>query len=181
MESLKIRLLIFLLCAFALPAFTGASEADYDTGMPFGPVGEPQVNALVQFSKTQGLDLVSELSRAYKRDRKALATVFRFSLKFDRLDDHAKTYGHLIYCAFFYFGESPDGHVFWDVLAEQKPEVQQRIRDFLFYDVTQAPKKIRKKAEKAARKTCPMLFPKDYVFGRDNPIFGKPNIKRITR
>jgi hypothetical protein len=58
-------------------------------------------------------------------------------------------------------------------LAKQEPRVRQRIRDFLFYDVTQAPKNLRKKVEAETRKDNPELFPADYVFGHDDPIFEK--------
>jgi hypothetical protein len=57
------------------------------------------------------------------------------------------------------------------LVAAQPNPVRQRIRDFIYFDVTQAPRKQRKEAEAATRKSAPLLFPNDYVFGAGNPIF----------
>jgi hypothetical protein len=58
-------------------------------------------------------------------------------------------------------------------VAAQPEAVRQRIRDFIYYDATQAPKKHRKEAEASGRKSSPILFPSDYVFGAGNAIFTK--------
>lgn len=74
-------------------------------------------------------------------------------------------------------GETWGVDKFAEVLSKQDPKVQQRIRDFLFYDVTQAPEDQRSKIEAETKKAYPTLFPPGYIFGRDDPIFKKPRAK----
>ena len=60
-----------------------------------------------------------------------------------------------------------------NVLVAQESEVRQRVRDFLFYAVTRVAQKDRAQVEKEARSDYPELFPKDYQFGENDPIFKK--------
>ncbi len=150
-----------------------ASEEDFDSGMPFGPIEDRHIEALARFSNGLGMDVVRDMERAYDKDEDALAAVFRFSLKFDRLDDNARAYGQMLYSALLNLGEWWGVDTFVGVLSRQEAAVQQRVRDFLFYPATQAPKKIRRNVQREIRDSYPKLFPRGYVFGRKNPIFEK--------
>jgi hypothetical protein len=145
----------------------------WDDGTPFGEISGSDVDRLMQSAKEQGFDLSSEFQKAYAKDADALARVFTFSLTFKDLDQNARTYGHTIYCTLLNLGETMGLEQYSDVVAAQSPEVQQRVRDFLYFPVTLAPKKERAQVDKETRESAPKLFPKDYQFGHDNPLFKK--------
>ncbi len=150
-----------------------AGEGNFNTGAPFGRIGEREVNGLMARASKDGLDLAAEMRRAYDNDDAALARVFAYGLKFTKLDRDARAYGQIIYSAFLNLSERRGVEAFSRLVAAQPAPVRQRIRDFLFYDVTQAPRAVRAEAEKGARESAPLLFPADYVFGRDDPIFAR--------
>jgi hypothetical protein len=56
------------------------------------------------------------------------------------------------------------------VIDGQSPEVQQRVRDFLYYGDW---KKHRDKALEFYERVYPGLYPKTYKFGHDDPVFAK--------
>ncbi|MBA4136214.1 MAG: hypothetical protein C0518_02725 [Opitutus sp.] len=154
-----------------------AQPTGYQTGMPFGPVGPKEVAQLETFANAQGTDLMGDLKLAYEKDEAALGRVFAFSLKFTKLDRRAKTYGQLIYSSFLNLGERFGLERYTQIVAAQPKDVRQRIRDFIYFDATLAPANERATVEAAARAGAPTLFPSDYVFGADNPLFrsGKRN------
>ncbi len=114
---------------------------------------------------------MGDMQRAYQRDEAALARVFAFSLTFTRLDRDARTYGQIIYSSFLNLGEVFGVERYSRLVAAQPPAVQQRVRDFLYYDATLAPEAKRKAVEASARKAAPVLFPDTYVFGSDYTLF----------
>jgi hypothetical protein len=61
--------------------------------------------------------------------------------------------------------------VFVKVLDRQSPEVQQRVRDFLYYPMLRVPKEHRKQVEEENNRMYPTLFPKGFQFGHDDPVF----------
>ncbi len=165
--------LVFLVLTPMIVAVDAAAQS-WDDGMPFGEISDDDVNQLMQFAKEQGFDLSSEFQKAYAKDVDALARVFTFSLTFKDLDQNARTYGHTIYCSVLNLGETMGLEQYSDVVAAQSPEVQQRVRDFLYYPVTLAPMKERAQVDKETRESrTRKLFPKDYRFGHDNPLFKK--------
>lgn len=147
------------------------ASAGYDTGMPFGVIGPREIGNFERCAKQAGVDLLGDVRRAYTGDETALARVFAFSVRFDRLDENARTYGQIVYSAVLNLGERRGLPWFARIVAAQPAAVRQRVRDFLFYEVTQAPKKARASAEATARRSAPDLFPADYVFGANNPLF----------
>ena len=175
---MKTPSLAILAIALAMPCLWAGSK-DFDTGMPFGLIEDREIERLAQFSKSKGLDVVAEMQKAYSKDEAALGRVFSFSMQFVSLDKNARAYGQIVYSSFLNLGETWGVEKFAEVLSKQDPKVQQRIRDFIFYDVTQAPKEQRQEIEAETRKEYPTLFPPDYVFGRDNPIFRKPANKTL--
>ena len=70
-------------------------------------------------------------------------------------------------------GESSGGDKYAEVINAQSAEVQQRIRDILFYPTVHLPqtRSERRRAEHDGREAYPQLFPKDYEFGRNDPVF----------
>ncbi|MBI2518474.1 MAG: hypothetical protein HYV95_16460 [Opitutae bacterium] len=167
-----LALILATLMALASPAIAQPKPpTGYNTGMPFGLIGPKELDHLTAYAQKEGADLMGDMNLAYQKDEAALARVFSFSLKFKKLDRDAKAYGQLIYSSFLNLGEAYGVEKFSRLVAAQPEVVRQRIRDFIYYDATQAPKKIRAEAEAGARKGAPLLFPGDYVFGAGNDIF----------
>jgi hypothetical protein len=166
-EMKAIALAVFVLVSCTIHA----QEAGYNTGMPFGLIGPKEVDRLEAFAKNEGVDLMGDVRRASEKDEAALVRMFAFSLKFTKLDSNAKTYGQIVYSNCLNLSEAFGLDYFSRLVASQPEAVRQRIRDFLFYDGTQAPLKDREKVEEEARKDAPLLFPSDYVFGANDPIF----------
>jgi hypothetical protein len=165
--------MIALAAALLLTSVSLAQRTGYNTGMPFGRIGPAEVERLEAYAKQEGVDLIGDIKRAYGKDEAALGRVFTFSLKFARLDRNAKTYGHVIYSSFLNLAEVYGVEGYAAVVAAQPAAVRQRIRDFIYYDATQAPRKHRQEAEEGARGSAPALFPNEYVFGAGNPVFKK--------
>ena len=157
--------------AFALISCAPKQETGYDTGSPFGVIGPKEFDRLAAYAQKEGVDLIGDTKRAYENDENALARVFAFSLKFETLDKNARAYGHLVYSSFLNLSEAYGMDHYSKLVASQPEAIRQRIRDFIFYDATQAPPEIRKEVEDQARKTAPILFPSDYRFGANDPIF----------
>lgn len=148
-----------------------APRGGFGTGMPFGAIGPRDISGLHDFGDRVGIDFPADLQAAYSGDAAALDRVFALSRRFDRLDANARAYGQALYSALLNLGAQ--GRLTWfsQAVARQHPEVRQRVRDFLYYDATLAPRAQRAEAEAAMRRTAPDLFPDDYTFGSDNPLF----------
>ena len=139
-------------------------------GMPFGPVGDADVDRLAEFAKKSGFDLKPEMERIYKKDEEALARLFKFSLAFKTLDANARTYGQIIYSSLLNLGEGVGVDAYVKVLDRQSPAVQQRVRDFLYYPMLRVPKEHRREVEQENSRMYPTLFPRGFQFGHD-PVF----------
>lgn len=156
-----------------LMMLVGIVSAAINDGRPFGPVTEQDVENLKLFAKERDLDLNAELKAVYgSNDEEALAKVFRFSLHFDKLDQNARTYGTMLYSSVLNLGEAGGLLTFCRVLEEQSPQVQQRIRDFLFYPVTLVPAGEREQVERETRDMV-ILFPSHYRFGAGDPLWDR--------
>lgn len=161
-----------LLClALLIPSAGSAQPTGHNTGMPFGRIQQADVTHLQAYATTLRVDLLGDMKRAYEQDDEALARVFAFSLHFSELNRDARTYGQLIYSSFLNLAERYGIERYSELVAAQPIAVRQRIRDFIYYDATLAPKKTRKDVEASSRKSAPRLFPPDYVFGSGNPLF----------
>lgn len=171
MKSLLTLVLLVALGTAPCLSSAGTPPTGYNTGMPFGLIGARELDRLQSFAQRAKVDLIGDVRAAYQGDEPALARVFAFSTRFDRLDAHARTYGQIVYSAMLNLGEQRGIPWFARIVAAQPPDVRQRVRDFLFFDATQAPKKERAHAAAAARRSAPDLFPADYVFGAGNPLF----------
>jgi hypothetical protein len=158
-----------LLAILCLPLSVKAQA--WNNGMPFGPIDEVDIDQLMKFSRPRGFDLQPEMERVYKKDEDALARLFRLSLKFKKFDRHSRAYGQVIYSCFLRFGEAYGVDLYLKVLDRQPSDVQQRVRDFLYYPLLRIPKEKRKETEEEIRTMYPRLFPADFKFGRNDPIF----------
>jgi hypothetical protein len=156
----------------ALLAICWSAHAQ-DDGMPFGQIDDADVDRLAEFAKKSGFDLKPEMERVYKKDEDALARLFKFSLAFKTLDPNARTYGQIIYSSLLNLGEGIGVDAYVKVLGRQSPEVQQRVRNFLYYPMLRVPKEDRKKVEDESSRMYPILFPKNFQFGHDDPVFAK--------
>jgi hypothetical protein len=144
---------------------------DWNNGMPFGPISEVDIDQLMKFGRARGFDPQPEMERVYKKDEDALARLFCLSLKFKKFDRHSRAYGQVIYSCFLRFGEAYGVDLYLKVLDRQSDDVQQRVRDFLYYPLLRVPKEKRKENQEEIRKMYPRLFPADFRFGRNDPIF----------
>jgi len=146
-------------------------------GTPFGRINDKDVDHLQEFAlKRAGFDVKEEMARVYssgnKLDEEALGRVFSFSRQFSNLDNHARTYGQIIYGNFLRVGKALGVRAYVKVIERQPADVQQRIRDFLFYPYTRHLAKERwRDALEETRDMYPTLFPKDFQFGHNDPIF----------
>ena len=158
-----------LLAILALPR-TGQAQNPKDA-TPFGPIGEVDVDQLMKFGRARGFDLQPEMQRIYQKDEEALARLFALSLKFKRFDKNARTYGQIMYTCWLKFGEAYGVDLYLKVLDRQSDDVQQRVRDFLYYPLLRVPKEKRKETQEEIHRMYPRLFPTDFKFGRNDPIF----------
>jgi hypothetical protein len=142
-----------------------------DDGMPFGPVGDADVDRLAEFAKKSGFDLKPEMERVYKKDEEAPAHLFKFSLAFKTLDANARTYGQIVYSSLLNLGEAIGVDAYVKVLDRQSPAVQQRVRDFLYYPMLRVPKEHQGEVEQENSRMYPTFFPKGFQFGHDDPVF----------
>jgi hypothetical protein len=171
------RALKFAFIFFALAALSQAQGVS-DDGAPFGRIDEADIERLYQFAATKDFDLKAELAKVYSSDTKldenALGRVFAFSRQFETLDANARAYGQMIYSSLLNIGEgiSVDGYV--KILERQPADVQQRIRDFLFYPYARHVSEAHwEETMEETRRIYPTLFPKGFRFGHDDPVFGK--------
>ena len=160
---------IALLTVLSLPRPVQAQNPKDAT--PFGPIGEVDVDQLMKFGRARGFDLQPEMQRIYQKDEEALARLFALSLKFRRFDKNARTYGQIMYSCWLKFGETYGVELYLKVLDRQPDEVQQRVRDFLYYPLLRMPKEKRKENQEEIHRMYPRLFPSDFKFGRNDPIF----------
>ncbi|HZJ38477.1 MAG TPA: hypothetical protein VFD18_04835 [Chthoniobacterales bacterium] len=168
----RLRTLITIGATFAALTFCLPVRAQYlDDRVPFGPLDEVDIDQLIKFGKARGFDLQPELERIYKRDEQALARLFNLSLKFKKFNRNARAYGQVVYTCYLRFSELYGVESFLRVLDRQSDDVQQRIRDFLYYPLLRVPKEKRKENQEEIYRMYPRLFPSDFKFGRNDPIF----------
>jgi hypothetical protein len=167
-----------ILAALLLAVSAAAAErtpGPIPDGMPFGRVEEADVDRLQEFALKRGFDLKAETARVYgdkKVDEDALGRVFVFSRQFSTLDKNARAYGQIIYSSLLNIGEQIGVPAYVKIIDRQPPDVQQRVRDFLFFPVAHSVPKARwEEALTESRQMYPGLFQKGFQFGHDDPIF----------
>ena len=155
----------------ALVLSLSVKAQDSNNTTPFGPIGEVDIDQLMKFGRMRGFDLQPEMQRIYRKDEEALARLFNLSLSFKRFDRKARTYGQVMYSCWLRFGEAYGVDLYLKVLDRQPDNVQQRVRDFLYYPLLRVPKEKRRENQEEIRRMYPRLFPTDFQFGRNDPIF----------
>jgi hypothetical protein len=145
--------------------------SDADDGVPFGQIREKDFDRFVTLVQSRGLDVNLEMEKVYKGDKVALAKVLELSTGFQKLDTMTRIYGNLMFSAFLNLVEERGEAFYADVLDLQSEEVRQRVRDFVYYGVTQVPKKHRAEVEREVRRDFPRVFPADYVYGNGKNPF----------
>ena len=160
---------LILLAVLSLTQPLKAEETSEAT--PFGPITEVDIDQLMKFAKARGFDLRTEIARVERKDEEALARLFNLSAKFKRFDRNARTYGQIMYSCWLRWGEAYTVDLYLKVLDHQSDDVQQRVRDFLYYPLLRVPKEKRKDTQEEIRRMYPRLFPTDFHFGRNDPIF----------
>jgi hypothetical protein len=142
-------------------------------GMPFGRVDDADIDRLQDFALKRGFDLKAEMARVYggrKIGEDALGRVFTFSRQFNALDKNARTYGQIIYSSLLNIGEHIGVPAYVKIIDRQPADVQQRVRDFLFYPDCHSQ---HKQNSGELESVYPGLFPKSYKFRQNDPIFAK--------
>lgn len=147
-----------------------------EKGRPFGPLNDADFVHLAALARTSGFDLNHDLACVYQDgqpvDAVALARVFRVSLCLRTMDSDARTYGQIIYNSLLNIGEVIGVTAYIEILDDQSADVQQRVRDILYYSmIVRVPKEHRKEAEEQTRKLYPTLFPDGFQFGFGDPLF----------
>jgi hypothetical protein len=168
-RAVLLRLAFSAILAASLPL----DAQDSNSATPFGPLNEVDVDQLIKLGRRRGFDLQPEMQRVYRKDEEALARLFSLSLAFKKFDRNARTYGQIMYGCWLRFGEAYGVDLYLKVLDGQSADVQQRVRDFLYYPLLRMPKEKRKDNLDELRRMYPRLFPTDFQFGHNNPIFGK--------
>lgn len=166
-REVMMNLALAVILALALPV----QAQNPDDRVPFGPLDEVDMDQLIKFGKARGFDLQPELERIYKKDERALARLFGLSLRFKKFDRNARAYGQVIYSTFLRCGEIYSVEVYLRILDRQSADVQQRVRDFLYYPLLRVPKEKRKENLEEICRMYPRLFPTDFRFGHNDPIF----------
>lgn len=160
-----------LVFAGLLVSPSGVKAQSSDNKIPFGPLTEVDMDQLIKFGRARGFDLQPELERVYKKDEEALARLFTLSLKFKKFDRNTRAYGQVIYSCFTKFGESDGVDWYLKILDRQTADIQQRVRDLLYYPLLRVPKDKRKENRDEISRMYPRLFPPDFQFGHNDPIF----------
>jgi len=142
-----------------------------DGSIPFGPLDEVDMDQLIKFGRARGFDLQLELERIYKKDEAALARLFGLSLRLKKFNRNARAYGQVIYTSYQRFTDAYGVDLYLKVLDRQSADIQQRIRDFLYYPLLRLPKEKRKENQEEIYRMYPRLFPSDFKFGRNDPVF----------
>lgn len=145
--------------------------SDADDGVPFGQMSEKDFDRFVELIRARGVDVNAEMERAYKGDKAALGRVFVLSTSFHKMDKMTRIYGNLMFSAFLNLVEERGEGFFAETLESQADDVRQRVRDFVYYAVTQVPRKHREEVEKEVRRDFPRIFPTDYVYGQGSDPF----------
>jgi hypothetical protein len=89
------------------------------------------------------------------------------------VDPDARAYGQVLYSSLLNLGEVIGVDEYVKVLDRQSAEVQQRVRNFLYFPVLAVPKEHRAEVEQETIRSYPTLFPKGFQFGHNDPIFAK--------
>ncbi len=144
-----------------------------DSGMPFGKITDEDIDQLFAYADRKGEDLKSDCNKMYSDDSEALGRVFRFSLQFGDLGRNCRAYGQIIYSSFLNLGEAWGVEKYANVLKSQPADVQQRVRDFICFETSKLPKDTRTEGMADPKRAYPSMFPPNYEFGKDDPLFTK--------
>lgn len=182
MRKLVLSASIALCCAFRVPAAEPPFwPCEPNDGAPFGQLTDSDEAKLISLASARGLDLRPTLEKVYAGNNEALASVLRFSSQLKLRDMPMRAYGNMVYSIFLNLGEAKGPAFVISVVVAQEPAVRQRIRDFLWYPVFCATKERRAAVEESDRAGFPLLFPPDFVFGKDDPLFSEASGTRSRR
>lgn len=126
---------------------------------------------LQKFAMSHGVDLDAILKELPEDDRQAWKKVFGLTMHFIRFDRSAEVYGYQLFTAFSYFIDSVGEAKFAELLDGQSSEVRQRVRDFLYYEAVNTDREVMKNNERLLRMKLKLVFPADYSFAANDPLF----------
>jgi hypothetical protein len=160
-----------LACVAALLFIVFTCAVAQMTGEPYGHIDAQAIADVAALAESKGVDLHTEIRKAYSGDQEALARLFQLSSSFRNLNGSARAYGQIIYSTFLNIGESFGTTKYVAILSHQSTTVQQRVRDFLYYPIFRLPPTQRADVDAETRGAYPMLFPLEFEFGRNDPVF----------
>jgi len=134
---------------------------------------EKEQEALQRSAKKHHIEFMEALHDMSEDDLQSWTKIFAVSLDFKSWDRSAQVYGYHIFGSWLYFVASCGCEKYAKLVDAQPAAVRQRIRDLLFADAALAPKEIRDAKERELREKYSSLFPRDYVFGKDDALFKK--------
>jgi hypothetical protein len=162
---------------FLVSAIRALEPSTADDGVAYIRYTDAELDHLFAFAKKSHFDFRTDFDRAQDGDKDAakesLGRMFRLSVVFHRLDNDARTYGQIIWNSLLNLGETWGVEEYSKVIDKQAPDVQQRVRDFLYYPMTLAPKEQREETVSWARRAYPTLFPANFQFGNHDPLFAR--------
>jgi hypothetical protein len=147
-----------------------AEAPETDTGLPFGAMTDEDVDRFRAWAQQQGVDIATAMNRAEADEPAGFDEIFRTAGLFRSLDMNAAIYGNILYSLFLRKAEANGCDRFGASVDAQPSDIQQRVRDFLYYPVQASGSA---EVEREARTDCPRLFPKKYRFAQSNSIFRK--------
>lgn len=177
---MKVFLLVVVLLCFGISA---RAQKWSSPGDPYGPLEQTDLVALQKFAMKSDIDLNAVMEKCYAREQtpreEALGRFFRFSLNFRSFDQNARTYGQLLFNSFLNLGEAWGGPAYAAVLDLQPAQVQQRVRDFLFYPMSVSPAQERDGARGDLTQEYPTLFPPQFRFANGDALFVARDLPEI--
>ncbi len=174
----------FLIATVLLCFATGARAQKWSSpGDPYGTLDQTDLVALQKFAAKSGVDLNAAMEKSYSRDQKTreegLGRFFRFSLTFEGFDQNARTYGQLVFNSFLNLGEAYGVKPYAAVLDRQRADVQQRVRDFLFYPASVSPAEERDEERASLTQAYPAVFPRQFQFAHGDALFVARDLPEI--
>ena len=157
-----------------------ASSPDY-SGQSFYSLMDPpsleEQASLQRFAMSHGFNVEGFLAEPPESDAE-WGKFFSLAVTFTSFDANARFYGHAVYVTYFSYVSYLSADRYSELLSKQKPEVVQRIRDFLYLDAAGAKEPARTALERKYRSGLSKLFPPSYKFGEGDVLFNSNSLSQ---
>ena len=130
-------------------------------------------DSLQRLAQKHGFDFLGALHEMSESNQRSWSKIFLVGMDLKTFNRTAQVYGYHLFTSWLYFVDSVGVEKYALLVNSQPAAVRQRVRDFLYLDAVMAPKSVRNSKERELREKCPSLFPSDYVFGKNDPLFDR--------